>query len=187
MERITTSLPSDVYAYISTSENHNILTIANFRGESKTVSFPVGDLSEGTKYLTNLIDFSVIDIQAISGILDIELESYEAKVFYLGDEPVGVDNEDFENIIIDEFKLNQNFPNPFNPSTKISFQLATNEFVTLRIYDVVGQEVKTLLNSEMQKGKYDIDFNASKLSSGIYFYRIQAGKFIDTKKLILMK
>lgn len=187
MERITTSLPSDVYAYISTSENHNILTIANFRGESKTVSFPVGDLSEGTKYLTNLIDFSVIDIQAISGTLDIELESYEAKVFYLGDEPVGVDNEDFENIIIDEFKLNQNFPNPFNPSTKISFELPTNEFVTLRIYDVVGQEVKTLLNSEMQKGKYGIDFNASKLSSGIYFYRIQAGKFIDTKKLILMK
>lgn len=187
MERITTSLPSDVYAYISTSENHNILTIANFRGESKTGSISVNDLSDGTKYLTNLIDGSVIDIQPISGTLDIELEGYEAKVFYLGDEPVGVENEDLENIIIDEFKLNQNFPNPFNPTTKISFQIPNNEYVTLKIYDVVGQDVKTLLNSEMQKGKYDIDFNASQLSSGIYFYRIQAGKFIDTKKLILLK
>ena len=187
MERITTSLPSDVYSYISTSGNNNILTIANFRSENKTSSISVGDIVDRAKYLTNLIDGTVIDIQPISGTLDIELEGFEAKVFYLGEEPVGVDNEDFENIIIDEFKLSQNYPNPFNPSTKISFQIPNNELVTLKIYDVVGQEVKTLVNKEMQKGKYDIDFNASQLSSGIYFYRIQAGKFIDTKKLILLK
>jgi len=187
MERITTSIPSDVYAYISTSGDNNILTIANFRSEKKNASVFVGDLKEDTKYLTNLFDGSVIDIQPISGTLDIELEGFEAKVFYLGEEPVGVVQDEIENIIIDEFKLNQNFPNPFNPSTKISFQLPNNEFVTLKIYDVVGQEVKTLVNSKMEKGKYDIDFNASQLSSGIYFYRIQAGKFIDTKKLILIK
>ena len=85
------------------------------------------------------------------------------------------------------FKLKQNYPNPFNPSTKIEFQIAKSEFVTLKVYDVLGNEVATLVNEEKQTGNYEVNFDATKFSSGIYFYKIQAGSFTDTKKLALIK
>ncbi|MFZ1291885.1 MAG: alpha-amylase family glycosyl hydrolase [Melioribacteraceae bacterium] len=187
LTRLTTSLPSDVYAYISTSGNNNILTIVNFKSTGKNTSINIGDLPVGTKYLTNLIDGSVIDIQPISGSVFIDLNSFEAKVFYLGEEPVSVESNQTNDFLIDEFKLFQNYPNPFNPTTKISFQLPKPSIVTLKIYDVLGREIETLLNKEMKKGKFDINFNASNLSSGVYFYRLQFGNLIETKKLLLIK
>jgi carboxypeptidase T len=86
-----------------------------------------------------------------------------------------------------EFSLDQNFPNPFNPSTTIRYSFPTSEFVTLKIYDVLGKEVATLLNEEKPAGSYEVKFDASQLSSGIYFYTLTAGRFVETKKLILMK
>ncbi len=85
------------------------------------------------------------------------------------------------------FKLNQNYPNPFNPSTKISFAIPTSGFVTLRVYDILGKEVATLVNEEKSTGIYEATFNASNLPSGVYIYRIQSGSFIQTKKMSLMK
>ena len=85
------------------------------------------------------------------------------------------------------FSLNQNYPNPFNPTTTISFSIPTSEFVTLKVFDVLGNEVATLVNEEKSNGIYKVDFNASNLSSGIYFYTLKAGRFLETKKLILMK
>jgi hypothetical protein len=85
------------------------------------------------------------------------------------------------------FKLEQNYPNPFNPSTKISYQIPNASRVTLRVYDVLGREVSTLINSEQNSGYHEVAFNGSKLSSGIYFFRMQAGNYISTKKMILMK
>ena len=85
------------------------------------------------------------------------------------------------------FRLNQNFPNPFNPSTKIIYQLPEMGFVTLKVYDVLGKEVANLVNEEKSIGIYEVELNASLLPSGIYFYRLQAGSFIDTKKMVLMK
>ncbi|MCB0748662.1 MAG: T9SS type A sorting domain-containing protein, partial [Ignavibacteriae bacterium] len=142
---------------------------------------------EGTKFLTNLIDGSVIDIQPVSGPVFIELNGYEAKVFYLGEEPVGVNIDEVEGVIIEEYRLNQNYPNPFNPVTKISYQIPTPGLVTLRIYDVLGREVRTLVNKELNSGKYEIEFDASSLSSGIYFYSLRAESFASTKKIVLMK
>ncbi|MCB0751681.1 MAG: T9SS type A sorting domain-containing protein, partial [Ignavibacteriae bacterium] len=81
----------------------------------------------------------------------------------------------------------QNYPNPFNPVTKISYQIPSPGLVTLRIYDVLGREVRTLVNKELNSGKYEIEFNASSLSSGIYFYTLSAGSFLLTKKLMLLK
>ncbi len=89
--------------------------------------------------------------------------------------------------IIEEYSLEQNYPNPFNPSTKITFQIPESGLVSLKIYDVLGIEIATLLNEEKDPGKYEIDFNASHLSSGIYFYTLRAGAFINTKKMILIK
>jgi len=84
-------------------------------------------------------------------------------------------------------QLNQNYPNPFNPSTKISWQSPVSSHQTLKIYDVLGNEVATLVNEYRNAGNYEVDFNASKLASGIYFYRLQAGSYIQTKKMILLK
>jgi Secretion system C-terminal sorting domain len=85
------------------------------------------------------------------------------------------------------YSLTQNFPNPFNPSTTISFSLPSRSFVSLKIFDLTGKEVAAIVSEEMQPGKYSRQWNASDLSSGIYFYRLQAGSFAETKKLIVLK
>jgi hypothetical protein len=85
------------------------------------------------------------------------------------------------------FQLFQNFPNPFNPTTIIKYQLPMNNFVTLKVYDMLGREVKTLVSEQQTAGIYSVTFNAAGLSSGVYFYRVTAGNFIDSKKLIVIK
>ncbi len=91
----------------------------------------------------------------------------------------------------EDFILFQNYPNPFNPSTKIRFQIAETGFTTLIVYDVLGNEVVTLVNEEKTVGEYEVEFNTSSLtyhpSSGVYFYQLKAGKFIETKKMLLLK
>ena len=91
------------------------------------------------------------------------------------------------NIIPDGFSLSQNYPNPFNPTTKIRFSIPNSSVVTLKIYDMLGKEVATLLNEEKAPGVYEVNVNTRYLSSGIYFYSIQAGQFSQTKKLMLLK
>jgi photosystem II stability/assembly factor-like uncharacterized protein len=91
-------------------------------------------------------------------------------------------------IVPGEFKLNQNYPNPFNPSTTISFSLPKSEFVTLKVYNVLGKEVATLINKKLDAGNYNELFEApSDLTSGVYFYKLTAGSFSDTRKLTLIK
>jgi hypothetical protein len=85
------------------------------------------------------------------------------------------------------FAIEQNYPNPFNPSTKIEFSIPTAGLVNLQVFDLLGREVTTLINEDMQPGKYAIDFDASDLASGIYFYTLRAREFISTKKMILLK
>jgi hypothetical protein len=92
-----------------------------------------------------------------------------------------------EDEIIYYYVLEQNYPNPFNPSTTIKFQLPELSFVTLKVYDVLGNEIKTLVNEEKVVGNYEVEFNATRLPSGIYFYRLQSGSFVETKKMVLMK
>jgi hypothetical protein len=93
------------------------------------------------------------------------------------------DNE----IVPTEFALSQNYPNPFNPTTRISYQLAKDSYVTLKVYDLLGREVATLVNKNMKAGKYSVDFNASNLATGIYFYKLTAGDFNAVRKMILLK
>ncbi|MDP3829936.1 MAG: YCF48-related protein [Ignavibacteriaceae bacterium] len=86
-----------------------------------------------------------------------------------------------------EFSLSQNYPNPFNPVTTISWQLPVSSHVTLKVYDVLGKEVATLINNEFEAGSHSVNFDASNFSSGIYFYELRAGNFIQSKKMLLMK
>jgi hypothetical protein len=85
------------------------------------------------------------------------------------------------------YDLAQNFPNPFNPSTTIRYQLPKDGVVTIKIYDILGSEVATMVNEEKTAGKYEVNFNASSLASGVYIYKIQAGDFVNSKKMILLK
>lgn len=90
-------------------------------------------------------------------------------------------------IAIVDFTLHQNYPNPFNPSTKISYQLPAKSFVQIKVYDMLGKEVAVLVNQELDAGSYTVDFDASSLSSGTYIYRLQAGEFNSTRKMVYLK
>lgn len=88
---------------------------------------------------------------------------------------------------VNDYSLNQNYPNPFNPSTKIRFSIASDEFVELKVYNVLGNEIAILINDNLDAGLYEVEFNAEGLTSGVYFYTISTGNFINTKKMILTK
>lgn len=94
---------------------------------------------------------------------------------------------DAEITIPAEFILNQNYPNPFNPSTTIRYSIPESGFVNLKLYDVLGNELKSLVNTQQEAGQYEFVFDAAGLASGVYYYRIQSGEFTSTKKLVLMK
>ena len=100
------------------------------------------------------------------------------------DQPVDLKNKRLQPV---DFALYQNYPNPFNPTTNFRFRIADFGFVTLKIYDVLGNEVATLVNDEKPAGEYELEFFASELSSGIYFYKLSSRGFSETKKMILMK
>ncbi len=92
-----------------------------------------------------------------------------------------------EDVLPETYNLNQNYPNPFNPTTTISYSIPENEYVTLSIYDALGKEVAVLDNGFRTAGNYSHTFDASDLSSGMYFYTIRSGNFVQTKKMLLMK
>ncbi|MCW8812554.1 MAG: T9SS type A sorting domain-containing protein, partial [Chlorobium sp.] len=85
------------------------------------------------------------------------------------------------------YELAQNYPNPFNPITRIRYQLPEPAFVTIKVYDVLGNEIESLLRDEKIAGSYEVEFDGSALTSGIYYYRITEGNFSQTKKMILLK
>jgi hypothetical protein len=86
-----------------------------------------------------------------------------------------------------EFSLSQNYPNPFNPRTTIKYSIPQRSFVSITVYNILGKEVSKLVNEEKLSGSYEVQFDGNRLSSGVYFYRLQAGKFSETKKLMLLK
>ncbi len=94
---------------------------------------------------------------------------------------------DDQSSIPGQFALNQNYPNPFNPSTVISFSVPLTAQVTLKVYDVLGTEIATLINEEKSAGTYQVTLDGSSLSSGMYFYKLQSGNFAETKKMSLLK
>ncbi len=104
------------------------------------------------------------------------------------------ENNYHQNNIPTQIELYQNYPNPFNPSTIISYKLTNPGFVSLKVYDILGRVVDILVNEQKQQGRYDVNFDASKLASGIYFYQLKvidplksANNFISTKKMLLIK
>jgi hypothetical protein len=99
----------------------------------------------------------------------------------------GVVSAEVNQNIPQDFHLSQNFPNPFNPSTKIRYSIPQSSGVVIKVFDMLGKEIATLVNEEKPIGTYTIEFNATNLPSGIYFYQLQAPNFTQTKKMILLK
>jgi hypothetical protein len=99
--------------------------------------------------------------------------------------PTGITNT--SNFTPDKFVLYQNYPNPFNPATNIKFQIVNNNFVSLKIFDILGKEVSTLVNEKLNAGEYETTFDGSNFPSGVYFYKLTAGDFSDVKKMVMIK
>jgi hypothetical protein len=94
---------------------------------------------------------------------------------------------DHGSLIPGEYKLYQNYPNPFNPTTTIQFDIPKAPLVMLKVYNVLGQEVATLVNEKREAGRYEVEFDGSRLTSGVYFYKLVADDFVAVKKFILLK
>ena len=169
-------------------------------------------LSGSVLYLkkdTNFVSFAVTNVNEQYTFPNVPPGNYTLTVQRLGYETevkqltVGSVNQDTVNFYLDtlnvigivnintnvpdNFSLSQNYPNPFNPVTKIRFALKNPEFAELKIFDILGSEVKTLVNQNLRAGEYEYTFNASLLPSGVYFYRLKAGEFSVTKKMVLIK
>ena len=104
----------------------------------------------------------------------------------------GITKVEDDEIVINNFKLSQNYPNPFNPSTSMQYAIGSKQFVTLKVYNILGNEIATLVNEEKPAGSYEVTFDAGAnrrfaLTSGIYFYTLKAGSFTETKKMLLIK
>lgn len=132
-----------------------------------------GDTSITSFGYWNLTNSKIFALDTYSGSLLIKSQS------------VGVTLLNSE--IPNSFELFQNYPNPFNPSTKIKFSINKNEFIQLKVFDLSGKEVKSLLGEELKPGTYNLEFNGESLSSGIYYYRMYSNSFSDTKKMVLLK
>jgi photosystem II stability/assembly factor-like uncharacterized protein len=112
-----------------------------------------------------------------------------SEVFIYGEipEPTDTTKNDTTDISVSNYLLSQNYPNPFNPNTTIKYQIPEISFITIKIYDVLGNEVATLVNEEKLAGVYEVEFDGSGLPSGIYFYQLSAGQYVETKKMVLLK
>jgi len=117
--------------------------------------------------------------------LENDTNNFIEKDFILNVNAVGINNI---SSIATSYSLSQNFPNPFNPSTNILFSIPSAQVVSLKVYDILGNEVSNLVNNEkLTAGEYKVDFNGASLSSGIYYYSLKTENFADTKKMILVK
>lgn len=144
---------------INISDLNQPVEVARFGGFGETQYFEVNN---DTVYLINSNGFFIIDFDYVTNIINTKS-------------------------LPNKFVLSQNYPNPFNPTTKIKYQIPELSNVKLSVYDILGREVRTLVNEEKPAGSYEVEFNGTDLSSGIYFYRIETAKYSDTKKFVLLK
>jgi len=182
-QRDNTLQPS---SWMDTQRNfyHNL---TNSNGDSlvelseKSLAFDTDNFEDGNYRI-------IVEVYDEAGNFDID--SMDVK--FKNGNPVGSDNETGK---IYSFRLDQNYPNPFNPSTKIKFSIPfviaseakQSQLVTLKIYDILGNEISTLVNEELSAGEYEIEFDASSLPSGVYFYQLSTGSYSVTKKMVSMK
>jgi glycosidase len=199
------STNASVYAFSRPYLNQNGVTVANFTAADQTAQLDLtvantvkftGGIVPGTTYYVNNLYMNTR--QQVLGsqlsALSITVPAYGTAIYTIS---TTVDSVRIPNPILDvkavntetpnEFSLAQNYPNPFNPSTRISFSLKENGFASLKVFDILGREAATLVNEQLVAGKYVVAFDARGLSSGVYFYKLVSGAFVETKKMMLTK
>jgi len=162
----------------STETNNKGFEVQRSRGgEFETIGFV-----EGNGTTTESQSYSYLDKNVVSGKYKYRLKQldYDGSSNYSNEIEVQVTSPS-------TFSLEQNYPNPFNPSTKIKYSIPRSSDFVLKIFDVLGREITTLVNEVKSTGIYELEFDASNLPSGTYFYQLRAGSFIETKKMILIK
>ncbi len=199
---LSNSVLKNNYLYSLCLLNKDFLNTANLFQHIDSVantirSFVYSDTRK--QYTNNQFELNILSDLSISGVggttripglksfLTARKTSISNQLATLGIDCSGTDLEEEVNPLPQEFILNQNYPNPFNPTTTISFSIGKPEFVTLKVYDLLGREVAVLFNNYLNQGNYRFDFNSSPLSSGVYLYRLQTESFDQTKQMILLK
>ncbi|MDH3269600.1 MAG: T9SS type A sorting domain-containing protein, partial [Ignavibacteria bacterium] len=160
----------------SETNNQGFEIQRNNGGEFYAIGFVSGN---GTT--TEMNNYSYVDRNLIAGSYNYRIKQVDFNGRYEYSNVINVD------VAPEQFELSQNYPNPFNPSTTISFSIPQSSIVTLKVFNTLGQEVKTLINQNMESGVHSISFDASELNSGIYFYRLDAGQFSEVRKMTLIK
>lgn len=170
--------------------NHSALRVKIFRQTADTmfvagIPLSTAEVKSTTyEWYTNESKFPVFGISYLEININGSITT-DKRVEYNTETPTDVNDEPEQ--IVSGFELLQNYPNPFNPSTKISWHSSVGSHQTLKIYNILGTEVATLVDEYRPAGSYELDFNASNLPSGVYLYRLQAGNYIQTRKMTLIK
>ncbi|MCH7827526.1 MAG: T9SS type A sorting domain-containing protein [Bacteroidetes bacterium] len=182
---------------INIEEDPNVTTVSGFINNvtqnSLSVALPSFIITPSTIFLNlSYQPISVSDLVAGQEVTvwgnQVSPSQIEAlQIIANTDIVTGIEDNKNRLTIPDNFSLSQNYPNPFNPSTRIRYTLSEVSFVTLKIYNILGKEVATLVNELKPSGTFEVTFNAHRLASGVYFYSLHAGNFVKTKKLILLK
>lgn len=168
-------------------------TMPGFMGDTLGIIIPPHDSINVSFYNVDLCPICDYEVQEyfedtlrfVFTFLDGNIYSFDKSILISGEgHPSDVEDED---VLPSEFVLEQNYPNPFNPTTKITWQSPVAGIQSIKVYDVLGNEVATLVNEYRNAGSYELEFDAEKLSSGVYFYQLRAGDFAETKKMILLK
>ena len=181
---ISSNLPdAPVNAFAVDNNNQSVLYLGNDVG--MYVSFNTGANWEFLGEALPIVTVGDIKIHPIANFL--VAGTHGRSMYKIDLDMVTGIETDKGSTTLNSFVLEQNYPNPFNPSTTIQYTVGSKQFVELKVYDVLGEEITTLVNEEKSEGTYEINFSASVLTSGVYFYKLQVGSFIDVKKMILLK
>ena len=194
--RLKTTAGDSVYAYLRMSGNDRVIVVSNFfSNEVNTIlDVPADTLhldSTKTWYANDVLNSTTQPVTAQSlGSFGVNLAPYQSEIIELANSPLTAVDE--KPVTPRRFRLLQNFPNPFNPTTTIQYEIPKQERVTLEIYDVLGQRVATLVNGMLQPGEYSAVWRGTNnegihVATGVYFYRLRAGDFLSVKKMLLLK
>jgi glycosidase len=183
-ERVTTTNNPAIIAFVRQKENHKLFAVFNLTDSAKTFTL------QGSLYTGNYRDVFTNDSVLFNENTEMTLQGWDYKVYETGSGITGIEEEATSPR---GFILYQNYPNPFNPTTKIKFSIPSvtlnggeGSKVILKVYDILGKEIKTLVNEEKVSGKYEVDFDAGDLASGVYIYRIHVNDFVSSKKMLLL-
>jgi len=178
LQRITTTNNPSIFAFLREKQDFKVLEIFNLTDQEKTFTL------QGNLYTGSYRDAFSNDSVYFYENTDMTLPPWGYKVYEFGS---GIILEQDEEIQLNGFALSQNYPNPFNPITRIKYSIPYSADVSIKIFDMLGKEVETLVDEYKSAGTYEISFSLKNLSSGIYFYRIISGNYSKTNKMILLK